>query len=263
MLQQHLYYLRRAINYASSTNNGQLITEMVGRIRGAKTPVYQMIRDIVCDARFYSVVENEDSWRNYSLSVVSDFIDSLTDEDWSDEDMRTGKKEDFLNDWLTRHIFNTTGGFLHLNPGGDIFVGISDYTPFEDSPNDMTNASDEISDSLPDELKSLTADGLGIMPGMESNGQIKDMEFLYHLDPTLVELAEKNRKERRFVARAIREVQTCFEKRHQRRDCGRRSEFLTPLRIGTARREGNRKYFLSEICRKAPATFFFCIAIIR
>ncbi len=191
MLQQHLTYLRKAIMHASSTNNGQIISEMVGRLRGAKTAVYQLIRDIVCDARFYTVVENDDTWRRYSLSVISDFIDSLTDEDWKDEDLRTGKKEDLLNDWLTRHIFNTTGGNLHLNPGGDIFVGISDYTPFEDSPTDMTNSSDDISNSLPDTLQDLANDGMGIMPGMEADGREKDIQFLYRLDPTLVELAEK------------------------------------------------------------------------
>lgn len=191
MLQQHLLYLRKAIKYASSTNNGALLSEMVGRITGAKTPVYQMIRDIVCDARFYSVVENDDTWRNYSLSVISEFIDSLSDEDWSDEEIRTGKKEDLLNDWLTRHIFNTTGGSLHLHSDGDLFVSISDYTPFEDSPTDMTNSSDPIGNSLPEAMQNLADGGIGNMPGMETDGHEKDLQFLYRLDPTLVELAEK------------------------------------------------------------------------
>ena len=30
--------------------------EIVGKIRAGKAPVYQMIRDIVCDSRFYCVV---------------------------------------------------------------------------------------------------------------------------------------------------------------------------------------------------------------
>ncbi len=191
MLQHHLSYLRKAIKLASATNNGDTITEMVRRLRGAKTSMYQMIRDIVCDVRFYSVVENDNECRNYSLSAVSIFIDSLTDEDWKDETRRTGKKEDFLNDWLTRHIFNVSGDSWHLHNDGGDFLGTSEYTPFEDSPADMTNASVPQGNSLPQSLKELASDANGVGPGLEADGREAEFRFLDSLDPTLVELAQR------------------------------------------------------------------------
>ena len=79
--------------------------EIVGKIRAGKTPVYQMIRDIVCDSRFYCVVEDDLFWKNYATTVIRHFIDSLSSEDWENEERRTGKKEDFLNAWLSKHFF--------------------------------------------------------------------------------------------------------------------------------------------------------------
>lgn len=191
MLQQHLSYLRKAIKIASNTNNGKIIAEVVGQLRAAKTAVYQMMRDIVCDARFYTIVENDDKWRRYSLSVISQFIDSLSAEDWKDEDLRTGKKEDFLNDWLTRNIFNISGGSLHFHPEGEDFVGISDYTPFQASPADMTNSAAPPGNGLPNALKDQIQNSSGISPGTESEARQQEIKFLNRLDPTLVELAEK------------------------------------------------------------------------
>lgn len=108
MLKTHLTYLRKIIGIATMLKGATQIMNSIKRLRSARTPVYQMMRDIVCDARFFSVVENELFWKNYSCAVISRFIDRLTDEDWKDEEMRTGKKEDFLNDWLARHIFPMT-----------------------------------------------------------------------------------------------------------------------------------------------------------
>lgn len=42
--------------------------EIVGKIRAGKAPVYQMIRDIVCDSRFYCVVEDDLFWKNYATT---------------------------------------------------------------------------------------------------------------------------------------------------------------------------------------------------
>lgn len=52
--------------------------EIVGKIRAGKAPVYQMIRDIVCDSRFYCVVEDDLFWKNYATTVIRHFIDSLS-----------------------------------------------------------------------------------------------------------------------------------------------------------------------------------------
>lgn len=63
MRKQHLTYLRRAIGIASSIKGGARMLEIVGKIKAGKTPVYQMIRDIVCDSRFYCVVEDDLFWK--------------------------------------------------------------------------------------------------------------------------------------------------------------------------------------------------------
>lgn len=48
--------------------------EIVGKIRTGKTPVYQMIRDIVCDSRFYCVVEDDLFWKNYATADIRHFM---------------------------------------------------------------------------------------------------------------------------------------------------------------------------------------------
>ena len=108
MKKTHLAYLRRAIGIASGKGRKSELLKQIDSIKGAQTPVYQMIRDIVCDARFYGVVEDKEFWKDYSVASISTFIDSLTDADWSSEDERTGKKEDFLNSWLSEHMLPFT-----------------------------------------------------------------------------------------------------------------------------------------------------------
>lgn len=104
MKKQHLTYLRRTIGIASSIKGGARMFEIIGKMKAGKIPVYQMIRDIVCDSRFYCVVEDDLFWKNYATAVIRHFIDSLSSEDWENEEQRTGKKEDFLNAWLSKHI---------------------------------------------------------------------------------------------------------------------------------------------------------------
>lgn len=70
--------------------------EIIGKMRSAKTPVYQMIRDIVCDSRFYCVVEDDLFWKNYAMAVIRHFIDSLSLEDWENEEQRTGNNHGYL-----------------------------------------------------------------------------------------------------------------------------------------------------------------------
>ena len=78
-------YLRRAIGIASSIKGGARMLEIIGKMRAGKTSVYQMIRDIVCDSRFYCVVEDDLFWKNYATAVIRHFIDSLSSEYWENE----------------------------------------------------------------------------------------------------------------------------------------------------------------------------------
>ena len=108
MRSSHLTYLRRIIGLTATLKASPRIMKVIGDIRTPQTAIYQMMRDIVCDARFYSVIGQEPFWKNYSCVGIEGFIDSLTPEEWADEPARTEKKEDFLNDWFTRHIIPFT-----------------------------------------------------------------------------------------------------------------------------------------------------------
>lgn len=211
MKKQHLLYLRRTINLAVVVKGGASLLELVGNIKCAKTPVYQLIRDIVCDSRYYSVVENDLFWKNYSSAVISHFIDSLSDEDWQKEELRTGKKEDFLNDWLSKHLFPISEEEkkkldeaispsnnaknkevlaeeeaeeehkLEWQPDGDLGFGISD----------MTNSTLMQGNDLPGNLKKYANAAINNAPGLEADSHEAEASYLKRLDPTIVELAGK------------------------------------------------------------------------
>lgn len=209
MKKQHLSYLRRTIGLAATVKGGARLLELVGRIKCAKTPVYQLIRDIVCDSRYYSIVEDDLFWKNYSSAVIGHFIDSLTGEDWQDEERRTGKKEDFLNDWLTRHLFPISDeekkkimedlslsnvlrkdekfskdeevNDFGMQPGRELEIGISD----------MTNSQSHQGEDLPDEMKEYALNSKSNSRGMEAESHEADAEYLKRLDPAIVELARR------------------------------------------------------------------------
>lgn len=209
MKKLHLSYLRRTIGLAATVKGGARLLELVGSIKCAKTPVYQLIRDIVCDSRYYSIVENDLFWKNYSTAVISHFIDSLTDEDWQDEECRTGKKEDFLNDWLTRHLFpisdeekknimetlslsNGPENNEKLSKDEDIKnVGMQPGRELEIGISDMTNSKFQQDEDLPDEMKEYALSSQSNAQGMEAESHDADAEYLKRLDPTIVELAKR------------------------------------------------------------------------
>lgn len=216
MKKQHLSYLRRAIGFAAVVKGGARLLELVGNIKCAKMPVYQLIRDIVCDSRFYSVVENDLFWKNYSSAVISHFIDLLTDEDWLDEEQRTGKKEDFLNDWLSKHLFpiseeekkkikealfpsenskDKTALLGDEEDDAEEGLGIQPDKELELGISDMTNSNAQSNDDLPGAMKEYAngtaSNGTGNAPGMEDDNHEAEAKYLKRIDPTIVELAKK------------------------------------------------------------------------
>lgn len=207
MLKQHIKYLRRVIGLAARVKDGAMLLELVAGIRTAKTGIYQMIRDIVCDSRFYSVVEDDTLWKNYSAAVIGHFIDSLTFEDWQDDEMRTGKKEDFLNDWLTKHIMPISEEqqkrvitLLKSHNQDDSSISKEEEED-ADSPGqdeeielgiiDKTNGSSNIGQNLPEELKNYIANIRLNAAGTGSESHEAEAQYLQQLDPTIVELAKK------------------------------------------------------------------------
>lgn len=207
MLKQHIKYLRRVIGLAARVKDGAMLLELVAGIRAAKTDIYQMIRDIVCDSRFYSVVEDDTLWKNYSAAVISHFIDSLTFEDWQDDEMRTGKKEDFLNGWLARHIMPISEEqqkqvitLLKSRNREDSSIS-NEEEDDADSPGqdeeielgiiDKTNGPSYIGQKLPEELKNYIANIHLNAAGTGSESHEAEAQYLQQLDPTIVELAKK------------------------------------------------------------------------
>lgn len=208
MKKQHLSYLRRTIGLAATIKGGGRLLELVSNIKCAKTPVYQLIRDIVCDSRYYSVVEDDLFWKNYSLAVISHFIDSLTDNDWQDEERRTGKKEDFLNDWLTKFLFHISDeekknimeslslvNELKTNekPSADEEVKNSGMQPDREEIGiwDMTNSRSHQGEYLPVEMKEYMLNSHSNVQGIEAENHEAEATYLTRLDPAIVELARR------------------------------------------------------------------------
>lgn len=220
MNQTQLKYLQRVVNYACIIKSSDGLSETVKHIKVAKHPVYQMVRDIVCDVRFYSVIQNELFWRQYSCAAVSRFIDSLTSEDWSSEKRLTGKKENFLNEWLAKHILGISTEEQHeieqeldleTTPsvaGSDDKDGDAKDTLMLkfDQPLGGGNITDEtcnngiISDGLPKGIKNYLKNSQkqkekdaqnGACHGLHEEPHKADAKYISSIDPTLVELAKK------------------------------------------------------------------------
>ncbi len=151
MIRTHLLYLRRCIGFAASMKGTGNFMKMINVIHAANTPVYQMIRDIVCDSRFYTFIGHDETWKEYSEVAVMRFIDSLTPQQWDNEEVRTGLKEDFLNDWFAKHLFPLSESELAVN------------TPESD-------AEDEVAENYNDD----EFDYLSLYEIMESSGTAKD-----------------------------------------------------------------------------------------
>ncbi|MDE6336961.1 MAG: hypothetical protein K2L34_10380 [Muribaculaceae bacterium] len=208
MKKSHITYLRRAIGIASGNGKKTELPEQIESIKGAQTPVYQMIRDIVCDARFYAILEDKGFWKDYSVASISAFIDSLTDDDWTDEEQRTGKKEDFLNSWLSEHMLPFTETeqedivrrLKTMPTGGSLMfenetTGSSTHTTAEFSYGfgikDKTDADDPPEPDLPSDIREVLGGGADSMSGLQSEWERRETEYINRVDPSLVELARK------------------------------------------------------------------------
>lgn len=208
MKKTHLTYLRKAIGIASGKGKKTELPELIESLKGAQTPVYQMMRDIVCDARFYAILEDRGFWKDYSAASISNFIDSLTEDDWENEEQRTGKKEDFLNSWLSEHVLPFTEAeeedierrLKTMPTGGSLMfenetTGIATYTTSEFSYGfgikDKTDANDHPEPDVPDDVKELLDGNDGVMAGLQGEWQRREIAYINSVDSSLVELARK------------------------------------------------------------------------
>lgn len=205
MIKAHLTYLRRIVGFAASMRGWGNFMPMVNQLHATSAPEYQMIKDIVCDSRFYSVIDDDDFWRQYSINEISRFIDSLTPQEHENEERRTEMKEDFLNDWLARHLFPLSEGEkaridAEMNqeteqededeecPKMDLFLpkaNISDETANRSTsfrPNDFQ--SDELKEYASNAIKRNSK-------GAESQGHSAEAQFLRRIDSSILDLALK------------------------------------------------------------------------
>lgn len=202
MKKTHLAYLNRAVSVAISIQDPDMILKMLTTPDKSGIAIYGLIRDIVADARFYSITESDDFWRPFSTFEIKNFIDSLSPEDWDNPEILTKNKEDFLTDWLANNMLPISDEEKERRKSRLEFVahsveanneeeeydnegiirlgaGVKDYTGYCNC--DAAMLSDDMRRLITPEQ----APRRGI--GRESN---TDILFLENLDPTLRRLVE-------------------------------------------------------------------------
>lgn len=202
-------YLRRIIGTASAERNRKDLTDSVMAVKAPDNDIHKMMRDIVCDARFYSVIENDKFWKDYSTERVAGFIDAIPSETWTQEESRTLLKEEFLNNWLVSHIIplseeekeeikrNLSLKILEENSKGIPDPGDSDgkslgIISLGNGIKDKTQCAGEPADGLPPRLKDYMTDSAGgNTPDLVNDGHTADARFLKRIDPSIYALAEK------------------------------------------------------------------------
>lgn len=188
----HLTHLRQAVKIAARVRNNRIVG-FVEELRCSNQKMRLLIRDIVCDARFYRVLENTKFWIDYGQTAIAQFIDSLEEVYWNDEEALTSKKEDFLNFWFVRNLLPMTDEekikiedeFRMNKPDNE--KEQRDFYSSVIKPRDMTDGDGKPGDSLPDEIKGL----VGTNPGLKDAGHQAEAEYLASIHPSIVELAMK------------------------------------------------------------------------
>ena len=201
MLKTHLTFLKKAVRISVNTRSADLILSALEKMRIPKTAIYSLIKDIVADARFYSVTETfDDFWKKYGVVVISHFIDTTPPPVWNDEIKLTERKEDFLNEWMANHILPLSMGEKKERMALYCPDDNSDYIPGEESGlfthhfnnsrfEDKTSSSKIDLEALPFQMKSFLQPqkSRGRGEGAEHSSEVN---YLNRLDPELVRLAE-------------------------------------------------------------------------
>ncbi|MCC8039397.1 MAG: hypothetical protein LIP02_14885 [Bacteroidales bacterium] len=105
MKKSHITYLKKAVGVAIQLRRPAAIMAALAKVKRSNAAEYGVMDDIVSDARFFGVADHVEYWRYYSIWEILKFVDSIPQEDWADPLRVTSLKEDFLNDWLVKHIF--------------------------------------------------------------------------------------------------------------------------------------------------------------
>ena len=185
------------------------LTESILSIKSPSSTIYRIMRDIVCDARFYSVTYNDSFWKTYGEYSIRRFLDSITDEEWNDDGSLTLRKEEFLNEWMASNMLPLSAERrkeiemnIRLSLIEDGNFGMPDPEEHDGSSLGVINLGDGIKDTtertglptdgLPPDLKDYMEDAIGSStPDLHNDGHEADVRFLTRLDPSIVRLAEK------------------------------------------------------------------------
>ncbi len=208
MRKSHVAYLRRAIGMAAIAQDASSLLMQLESVKGSSGEVYRLVRDIVCDSRFYGVIDASPFWKDYGVAVVGQIIDSIESEGELGEERATSRKEDFLNTWLSDHVIPLseaerkrrlakikeipTGGNLMFEPSADGKAqhSSSQFT-YGFGIKDKTNDDEELEPDLPEEAKLLLESADKSMAGLKSEWQRRENEYLSHMDRALLEMARK------------------------------------------------------------------------
>ena len=208
MKKSHKAYLRRIIGRAIAERNHEFLADDILQIKTSDTVIHRIVRDIVCDSRFYSVLDRDEFWKSYATYVIGSFVDSISPEEWSHEEVATLRKEEFLTDWMSSHMIPISRDRrkeieaeikLRLNEGskegmpdpddhdgsslGEISLG--------DGIKDATNRTGTLAEGLPQNLKDFMEDAYGgNSPGLVNDPHCAEARFMARLHPSIVRLAE-------------------------------------------------------------------------
>lgn len=209
MKKSHRAYLRKIIGSVMVGSKSGSQTMEADGIKTPSTPIYQLMRDIVCDARFYSVIDDADFWKTYGSYRIGRFIDSISESEWNEEEALTMSKEDFLNEWMGSHMLPISPDrrkeieadirILMLREDGK---GVPDPEEHDGSSlgvinlgkgiKDSTERAGEPTEDLPPNLRDYMEDATGgSSPGMHNDGHKADARFLDRTDQSIVSLAGK------------------------------------------------------------------------
>lgn len=208
MRKTHLTYLKRAVAMALTSTDRSTLLSQLEAVKGASGPVYQLVRDVVCDARFYGVAENTPFWKDYGVAAVSRLIDSMQESGALGDAPATIEKENFLNTWLSDHMIPfseaerkriaarlkqmTVGGSLMFenSADGSPLIGSGEFA-YGLGVRDKTNDGDEPQPDLPDEAKPLLEGADDVLAGLPGEWELREKEYLRLMHPSLLELARK------------------------------------------------------------------------
>lgn len=192
MKEAQIIYLQKAIKTALELKS-DAIAGTLASVQCPGLPVYQLMKDLVCDIRFYSVTGTDIFWTEYAAATIARFIDMIPDDKWEDTEHLATMREDFLQNWFLRHLLPLTRSEreeiikkFNLEIQGNGKRKKKKRGSGGKYVEDMTAEDIEMGDNLPLCMKPFLK-----QPGLEGEEYNAEAEFLRAIDPTLVKLAKE------------------------------------------------------------------------